>query len=423
MKKYVVITALLAGAAALLQAQDAVSLALKSKGASSSIGWYAPQQLSLSVAALVTAKKLPPDLKSPLYGLLRFGPAGVMATVPFQVILDEPPGGPSRLFIDANADGDLTNDPAAEWKPSTGSNKLTTWSGGAWVPMGSDPGSIRVWLSFYRFDPKDPDRQAYKQVLFYYRDYDYEGTITLAGKTYRAALSDENARGDFRGTQINLADESAASGVQLLVDLNGNHVYQYPVERIDVRRPFNIGGVTYELADMSARGDTFRLVHSTQLAVERKPPPDLSVGKVFPSFTATDMDGKGVNFPADFKGKMVIVDFWATWCGPCVADVPFLVKAYKETAARGIEVLGISLDDADQDRQVRAFTAAKGMTWREIYDGGGWKAALAQRFLIDAIPATFLVDGDTGVIIAAEGSLRGTSISSTLDRALKAKGR
>jgi thiol-disulfide isomerase/thioredoxin len=423
MRKYVVIAALLVCAAALLQAQDAVSFTLKPKGAMSSIGWYAPQQLHLSLAPQVAAKKLPSDLKSPLYGLLRFGPAGSPEVAPIQVILDEPPGGVSRLFVDTNGDGDLTNDPAAEWKASTGADKLTSWSGGAWVVLGSGSSSVRVWLGMYRFDRNDPNRQPYKLVVFYYRDYDYEGTITLAGKTYRAALSDENARGDFRGTPINPADESADSGVQLLVDLNGNHVYQYPVERIDARRPFNIGGVTYELADMSARGDSFRLVRSTQVAAERKPPPDLSVGKVFPSFTATDMDGKDVTFPADFKGKLVIVDFWATWCGPCVEDVPFLVKAYKETAARGVAVLGITLDDANQDKQVRAFTAAKGMTWPEIYDGGGWKAALAQRFLIDSIPATFLVDGDTGVIVAADSSLRGSSLSPTVERALKARGR
>jgi len=61
----------------------------------------------------------------------------------------------------------------------------------------------------------------------------------------------------------------------------------------------------------------------------------------------------------------------------------------RQPLREAVEVLGVSLDDANQRQAGRSFTAEKGMTWREIYDGGGWKAALAQRFLIDSIPATF----------------------------------
>src|SRR5579864_4150695 len=118
------------------------------------------------------------------------------------------------------------------------------------------------------------------------------------------------------------------------------------------------------------------------------------------TFRAQTLDGKTVNFPADYKGKLVMLDFWATWCGPCMGEVPGLVKAYNEFHPKGFEILGISLDQPNAAEKVKSVTAEKGMTWPQVYDGKFWQARVAQLYGIESIPHAFLIDGDTGKIVA-----------------------
>jgi thiol-disulfide isomerase/thioredoxin len=208
--------------------------------------------------------------------------------------------------------------------------------------------------------------------------------------------------------------------------LRDTSIHSAPRERhppLAVRRPFNIGGTTWEIADLSATGTSFRVAQSARHVAETLPPPDLGIGKIFPSFNAVDMSGAAVHFPSDFKGKVVMLDFWATWCSPCMDEVPGVVNSYRRLSAKGFEILGVTLDDAGQAAHVKDVMKAQGMSWRQIYDGGGWQAALAVRFLVTAIPAAFLVDGDTGEILASEGMLRGDALRTAVERALRDRGK
>jgi len=105
------------------------------------------------------------------------------------------------------------------------------------------------------------------------------------------------------------------------------------------------------------------------------------------SFTATD--GTQVDL-SRMHGKVVLIDFWATWCPGCMQEAPHVVEAYNALHDKGFEVVGISLD---RDKsQMESITREKGMVWPEYFDGKGWSNDAATHFGINEIPALWLLD-------------------------------
>jgi peroxiredoxin len=147
-------------------------------------------------------------------------------------------------------------------------------------------------------------------------------------------------------------------------------------------------------------------------AAAKKMQDALAVGTQFPDFNEKDVDGKPLSV-ANYKGKVVMVDFWATWCGPCVGELPNVIATYQKHHAQGFEIIGVSLDQ-DQDK-LTAFIKEKNMTWQQFFDGQGWGNKLAVKYGIQSIPADFLLDGD-GKIIGKD--LRGEELEAAVAKAL-----
>lgn len=134
-------------------------------------------------------------------------------------------------------------------------------------------------------------------------------------------------------------------------------------------------------------------------------------GKVmYRDLTMNDLTGKEVKLSQWVgKGNYVLVDFWASWCGPCRAEMPFVVESYKRYHDRGYEIVGVSFDvkhDAWADAVERL-----GMTWPQMSDLKGWRCAAVATYGVEAIPSNILVDPQ-GVIVAAD--LRGENLLNTL---------
>ncbi len=130
----------------------------------------------------------------------------------------------------------------------------------------------------------------------------------------------------------------------------------------------------------------------------------VAVGQMAPDFTMNDRDGNPVTL-SSLKGNYVLIDFWASWCGPCRRENPNVVKLYNEFSEKGFDILGVSLDQK-QDAWLKAIEDDQ-LTWNHVSDLKGWGNEAAQLYAVSGIPHTVLLDKD-GKIIAK--NLRGEEL-------------
>lgn len=229
----------------------------------------------------------------------------------------------------------------------------------------------RLWIGFLEKYPSVPEAA--------------EAHLTL-GFIYAQTGRHEKAIQHLEGYTNVPGERKSQEEAKALVTLAGSYM---ALERFDEAE-----ALLKKLAEPSS-GRDYRIgqMASRQLAMIgslRK----LKIGLPALTFSAKTYDGKPISL-GDYKGKVVLLDFWASWCNPCRAEMPNVKKVYEEYHDKGFEIIGISLDD--KEANFNKYLDSEQMPWPQIFDGKGWRSEIGQLYAVTAIPATYILDRD-GVI-------------------------
>ncbi len=395
--------------------------------------WYRPLPIPLQDKAAAPLAKEPQYVGTPLYGVVTLGDG---PNRDFTVVVDVAPDWskfgeafkaangkvemstvPAHIYVDANQDKDLTNDGAGAVTgcfPDRGAKDGYTILGAAKCKVAyADGQTLEYPLGFWMFPQRGKIKQGnaeqdYGRTLYYRRDCSFETKLDVAGQQVLARFYDENANGLIAAQDGDLLAIDLNQDGQIDAMMRGPEVY-----KLDA--PFNLGGESYVLKSAGPRGNSAVVAVSEQKVPA---PVYVAVGQPAPDFTMGTLDG-GTFKLAEQRGKVVLLDFWATWCGPCRQELPNVVKMWNEVQDKGLVLVGISLDRDDAQAKavdtVRKFAPENGMTWTHIVEGKYWDSAIAKLYLVEGIPHTVLIGRD-GKIVAVD--LRGEALAAKVKELL-----
>jgi len=329
---------------------------------------YYPQAVQLSSDA-ISGLIEPTYSGAPMYATL------TLADSSYALVIDRN-GGDGKLYVDTNGDNELA---PVDWVQQLWDGEYLA-SASFQLPAGD---GIRPYPLFLEWSPSTPT------AIIYFRDNYMSGQIELGAVTYKIAVIDENSDGVFDDLDHD----------QLLIDIDQDGellTSSDSHERYWLDAPFNIDGTVYAATRVSSDGSEI-VIEKSDAWVNTKVP--LTIGFTAPDFSVVDADGNDLSL-SSLRGKIVVLDFWASWCAPCREELPHVEQVAKDYADSGVVVTGINLD-----RNKGAFTGAVSyfeLTYRQVFDGAD--GDISSLYRVSGIPMSYLIDRD--------GIIRGKSLRS-----------
>ena len=286
-----------------------------------------------------------------------------------------------KMYVDFNANSDLSDDTPLQFeKIDDKYSVVLKTTGKSKDGKGqSYPIIRRLQIIQMELSPKQPPTMA----LLSYMETMRNGSIKIGNKDI--AFSVVGMEGLY---------DRDSSGI--IVDLNGDGKLDIETPKSsefykNAERFVNIGDKTYEF-----KIDTYGNSLTLSPLSEKKPGRAiLTNGSLAPDFDFVDLDGQKHKL-SDYRGKIVVIDFWGLWCYPCVAETPKLVEAYEKLHDKGFEILGI--DSSDKEDAIRKFNDTKKSNWTQTIEpeGGG---PLHKLYRVDSWPSHYLIDRNGKIVL------------------------
>ncbi|MDR0866787.1 MAG: TlpA family protein disulfide reductase [Candidatus Symbiothrix sp.] len=258
---------------------------------------------------------------------------------------------------------------------------------------------------------KDKNYLALKAELAPF-DAKFEKLMAEFKKTTPAQQNDEQFMANFRERYAKLLDEHNQVISAFILKHSDSYVSLMALAQL-AESGMEIKATERLYKNLSAELKKTEL--GNELGLQIASGVQTAIGSEAPDFTQNDPSGKPVSL-SDFRGKYVLIDFWASWCGPCRNENPTVVRAYNQFKSKNFEILGVSLDNPNAKKAWTDAIKSDKLTWAQVSDLRGWKNKAAILYGVKSIPQNFLLDPN-GIIIGK--NLRGEALIQKLNEVLK----